>query len=98
MLATLQALWFKATERDGELDLKYAREAAELAKDAAPFCHPRLANIDMKQSGNVTVKKVVYVVDDKGRVVSQVPAGEARVEEEPAKPALPASPEDAGST
>ena len=34
---------------------KQYREAAEVAKDAAPYCHPRLSNIDAKVNGNLTI-------------------------------------------
>ena len=39
MLGTMRELWAKGTP-------EAKREAAEIAKDAAPYIHPRLASID----------------------------------------------------
>ena len=47
MLGTMRALW--QSSRDGEgrvVDARTAAAAASLAKDAAPYVHPRLATID----------------------------------------------------
>jgi hypothetical protein len=47
MLGTMRALW--QSSRDGEgrvVDAKTAAAAASLAKDAAPYVHPRLATVD----------------------------------------------------
>jgi hypothetical protein len=43
MLGTMRELWAR-----GKPEAK--REAAEIAKDAAPYIHPRLASIDQKIS------------------------------------------------
>lgn len=46
MLTTVRASWASAWGPDGKLDLDRAREAHTLAKDAAPYVHPRLAQIE----------------------------------------------------
>jgi hypothetical protein len=44
-LRTMRALWDEANE-GGTLDFELAKQAAAIAKDAAPYLHPRLANIE----------------------------------------------------
>jgi hypothetical protein len=44
-LATMRALWARANEGD-TLDLDKAIAASAIAKDAAPYIHPRLASIE----------------------------------------------------
>lgn len=96
ILTTMRALWGKATEKAGEIDLKYARGAAELAKDAAPFVHPKLAQVDMTARGAVKVTKAVFVMSQDGKVVQQLPMDEPVPEEKviegESKPALPDDP------
>jgi hypothetical protein len=43
MLGTMRELWAQGTP-------EAKREAAEIAKDAAPYIHPRLASIDQTVS------------------------------------------------
>lgn len=73
MLMTMRALWEKATEVEGQLDTKLAERAAALAKDAAPFIHPKLANVEMKQAGNVKVTRAIFVMSQDGQVVKKMP-------------------------
>src|SRR5665213_433482 len=45
-IRTMRALW-KEAERDGEIiDFEKAVAACAVAKDAAPYLHPRLSNIE----------------------------------------------------
>lgn len=47
MLGTMRALWLSSRDGEGRVvDAKTAAAAASLAKDAAPYVHPRLATID----------------------------------------------------
>jgi hypothetical protein len=44
-LATMRALWAEANAGDN-LDLEKAERAAAIAKDAAPYVHPRLSAVE----------------------------------------------------
>lgn len=47
MLGTMRALWTTSRDAEGRVvDAKTAAAAASLAKDAAPYVHPRLATVD----------------------------------------------------
>jgi len=47
LLGTMRALWQASRDRAGQVvDAKTAAAAASLAKDAAPYVHPRLATVD----------------------------------------------------
>lgn len=53
MLTTMRALWAQAVDEDGRVvNLAKAMQANIVAKDAAPFVHPKLsavdANVDLK--------------------------------------------------
>ena len=41
----MRALWAEATKGD-TLDLEKATEACAIAKDAAPYIHPRLSSVE----------------------------------------------------
>ena len=71
MLSTMRSLWAKATAKEGELDLRYAERACELAKHAAPYLHPKLTNVEMSGQPQITVKKVTFVLDKQGKVVGE---------------------------
>lgn len=43
MLCAARAIWRAAQGEDGALDLRKAAQAADIAKDAAPYVHARLA-------------------------------------------------------
>lgn len=45
-LTTARALWAAAWTPEGKLDLDLAREAHVIAKDVAPYMHPRLQQIE----------------------------------------------------
>ncbi len=53
-LATMRELWTRAVEGERIVDLECAKQACALAKDTAPFVHPRLASVD--HSGDMTVR------------------------------------------
>jgi hypothetical protein len=44
-LQTMRALWAEATKGNA-LDLEKATEACAIAKDAAPYIHPRLSSVE----------------------------------------------------
>jgi hypothetical protein len=46
-LRTMRALWDEAN-KGGSLDFELAVQACAIAKDAAPYLHPRLANIEAR--------------------------------------------------
>lgn len=46
MLTTVRATWLAALSPDGKIDIDRARDAHVLAKDAAPYVHPRLQQIE----------------------------------------------------
>lgn len=73
ILSAMRALCAKATAIEGELDLRYAFDACELAKHAAPYLHPKLSSVDTATTGAITVKKLIFVVDDKGNAVCEHP-------------------------
>jgi len=55
-IRTMRALWEKATDKDGKvIDLDKAKEACDVARDAAPYMHPRLAPIDYETGKSVPV-------------------------------------------
>ena len=53
-LATMRELWARAVKSGLIVDLECAKQACALAKDTAPFVHPRLASVD--HSGDMTVR------------------------------------------
>ena len=53
-LATMRELWARAVKGGLIVDLEFAKQACALAKDTAPFVHPRLASVD--HSGDMTVR------------------------------------------
>ena len=53
-LATMRELWGRAVEGGRIVDLECAKQACALAKDTAPFVHPKLASVDY--SGDMTVR------------------------------------------
>lgn len=49
MLTTMRALYSEAIDEEGKLvDVKKATQAATLAKDAAPYIHPRLTSVEAR--------------------------------------------------
>ena len=52
-LATMRELWARAVMGGQIVDLECAKQACALAKDTAPFVHPRLASVD--HSGDMTM-------------------------------------------
>lgn len=49
MLTTMRAVWAQAVDADGKVvNLGKAMQANIVAKDAAPFLHPRLSAVDAK--------------------------------------------------
>lgn len=63
MLATMRGLWAQAVDGDGNvINFGKAMQANIVAKDAAPFIHPKLSNVDAKLQGDLglTVEIVRY--------------------------------------
>lgn len=78
-LATMRELWVRAVKGGRIVDLECAKQACALAKDTAPFVHPRLASVD--HSGDMTVRHEDWLdslpAPDPGEApVPGVPAGE----------------------
>ena len=49
LLGAMRLLWTQSERAtDEELKLKRAMEAASIAKDAAPYIHPRIMSVDQK--------------------------------------------------
>lgn len=58
MLKTMKAFWQMAQNSDGTIDREKAQAAATIAKDAAPYVHPRLASMDQKLSGEMRIGSI----------------------------------------
>lgn len=68
MLATMRELWARACDEAGDVvDLELAKQACAIAKDAAPYVHPRLSAVDANVGGELTI--VVENYDDAYRAV-----------------------------
>jgi hypothetical protein len=55
MLNTMRTFWQMAQNPDGTIDREKAQAAAIIAKDAAPYVHPRLASMEQKLSGEMHI-------------------------------------------
>ena len=65
MLTTMRALWKQAVGPDGEVvNMGKAMQANVVAKDAAPFLHPKLSNIEAtgKDGAPLSGPAVVQIV------------------------------------
>jgi hypothetical protein len=60
MLMSMRSLWALADEnkKDKKAFEHYIRAAAAVAKDAAPYFHPRLSTIDQAQGAGATTIRV----------------------------------------
>jgi hypothetical protein len=58
MLNTMKAFWQMAQNPDGTIDREKAQAAAIIAKDAAPYVHPRLASTEQKLSGEMYIGSI----------------------------------------
>lgn len=57
MLTTMRTLWDQAVDDDGRvINIGKAMQANVVAKDAAPFIHPKLSTIDANVEADVTAK------------------------------------------
>ncbi len=54
-LATMRELWRRA-HAHGDMDVGLATQACQIAKDCAPYVHPRLAAVEAKVDTQVEVK------------------------------------------
>ena len=55
MLGTMRALWARAKRaKKAEAKATYQAKASEIAKDAAPYVHPRLTAVEM--TGDMTLR------------------------------------------
>jgi hypothetical protein len=63
MLAAMRQLWAVAekTKRDRKLNEHYVRAAASVAKDLAPYIHPRIS-ATVTTPGSVPTKHVVEII------------------------------------
>ena len=60
MLTTMRSLWGQATDADGNLvNVGKAMQANMVAKDAAPFVHPRLSSVDARLDARVSHEDVL---------------------------------------
>jgi hypothetical protein len=68
MLITMRSLWKQAVGPDGEVvNIGKAMQANVVAKDAAPFIHPKLASIDANVRGDIAgTMTVTYVTSAVG--------------------------------
>lgn len=58
MLDTMRALWKQATNAEGEVtNMGKAMQANIVAKDAAPYIHPRLTSVTAQVDAHVTTPK-----------------------------------------
>lgn len=57
-LRTMRALWAMAYRPDGTMIVAKALTAAAIAKEAAPYIHPKLATIDQNIAGSLLVGHV----------------------------------------
>jgi hypothetical protein len=60
MLMSMRSLWALADEskKDKKAFEHYIRAAAAVAKDVAPYIHPRLSTVDQAQGAGVTTIRV----------------------------------------
>lgn len=56
MLRTMRSEWNLAQASDGKLDAEHAKAACSIAKECAPYVHPRLAAVE--HSGDFGLKGV----------------------------------------
>lgn len=57
MLTTMRTLWAQAVDESGKVvNIGKAMQANVVAKDAAPFLHPKLSTVDAKMEADVTAK------------------------------------------
>lgn len=70
MLTTMRALWSEAVdEATGKVvSLGKAMQANAVAKDAAPFIHPKLSSVEAKVDADVTTRPAIieFVAPDAG--------------------------------
>lgn len=60
MLTTMRTLWDQATDDAGRVvNLGKAMQANIVAKDAAPFLHPKLSSVEAKVDGDMTLRPSV---------------------------------------
>lgn len=69
MLTTMRALWDQAVDESGKVvNFGKAMQANIVAKDAAPFLHPKLSAVEAKVEGDMTMlpSVVEFVAPDAG--------------------------------
>lgn len=75
MLGVMKAAYSQAVNETGQItDMKAATLAADLAKDAAPYVHPRLSSIDARVKHSLEDLSD----DDLDRRIAQLQSGEDR--------------------
>lgn len=63
MLTTMRSLWDQAITEGKVTDMDKAVAAHAIAKDAAPFIHPKLSNIAADVNANVSIGEVLDGLD-----------------------------------
>lgn len=63
IMRTAQAIWAHAVRPDGKLDIDRAKEAAAIAKDAAPYVHPKLAQVESNPEKPLTPRTAADRLD-----------------------------------
>lgn len=90
MVEAAQHLWSEAVGPDGKVrDRKLLVAAATLAKDAAPYIHPRLTSVEAKLTHDFTrlsdADLAAELVAYRSRALALAGAGSGETEEAPAR-------------
>jgi hypothetical protein len=80
-LRTMRMLWERA-HRSSEPDLQLAKEACAVAAQCAPYCHPRLANVEARIDAVGRVEIDIDVISQEERLLDQA-FGQLRVLQHP---------------
>lgn len=69
MLITMRTLWEQAVDETGKVvNMSRALQANVVAKDAAPFLHPKLSTVEASGPGGVPLGQVtIFQLPDNGR-------------------------------
>lgn len=86
MVEVAQQLWDEAVGLDGKIvDRKLALAAATLAKDAAPYVHPRLTSVEAKHTHDFSrlsdAELAAELLALRGRAFAALGAGSGEAEE-----------------
>lgn len=68
LIQSMQALWATAITPDGMIDIDRAKEACSIAKDVAPYVHPKLAQIEGNPDKPLLPPSSFDMIDDARRL------------------------------